>query len=337
MEQALIIVGQGIAGSILSLRLEERGIPFKLYDDPSHSKSSRIAAGLSNPVVLKRQKWVQAAELFLPEAQKAYPLWAGQLQKSFYHPISLEHIFHSEAEANDWIINSDKPHLKKHLGNHIKEVLSNIISPYGRGKLEGVFWVDTDSFIKARREDLLNKGLLISETWTADLMDEHPNSSIIYCNGHLARQTHPMLANAFSPTKGEVMIIKAENLPEDRILHAGVFTLPLGDKRFKIGATYNHKDLSENTSEDGLSYLKAKLESFYQGPYEVLEQFAAVRPNIKDRKPLMGRLSEREWLFNGMGSRGVLMAPYLSQHFLNHLLSGDSLQAQWHLNRFTSA
>ncbi len=335
MKEELYIIGQGLAGTMLSIRLWQDQIPFKVIDEPSLSQSSRIAAGLANPVVLKRQKWVADAELYMEEAPRFYPEMEELLQTKFYHPVRLEHIFHKAGEVNDWQSNGEKPHLKNHLGPIFNDALPSITAPHGRGQVKGIFWLDTVAFIESWKSFLRKHDLLIEQKWTADTLGE--NSTKIFCNGQLLRASHPHLADAFSPTKGEVMLIEASSLPEDRILHAGVFCLPLGNKIFKVGATYSHRELNQETTANGLDFLKTKLEAFYTGEYRVIEQLAGLRPNIKDRKPLMGRISASDWTFNGFGSRGVLMGPYLSQHFCNHLLNGEALSPQWDLNRFTSS
>ncbi len=333
MEGPLCIIGLGIAGTILSMQCEDQGIDFRLIDEAQHSQSSRIAAGLANPVVLKRQKWVADAEQYLPSAIAFYERWQETFESPFYHPIQLEHIFHQPGELNDWQSNSLKKNLQNHLGPVVQDEIPLINSPYGRGALEGVFWVDTVSLIEQQRNRLREKGQLIEANWE-DIPDLASQNQV-YCNGHFLRESHPEINKAFSPTKGEVMIIEAPGLPEDRMLHAGVFTLPLGNQRFKVGATYSHQNLNEAITDKGLNFLKEKLEVFYKGPYKVLEQKAGVRPNIKDRKPLLGSLGKNQWAFNGLGSRGVLLAPFLSKHFLDFLLNGSPLRKEWDLNRFT--
>jgi len=333
MEKEYTIVGQGLAGSILSMQMFEAGIPFKVVDQSHHSQSSRIAAGLCNPVVLKRQKWVSDADIFLPAALEFYQKWESKLDVKFHFPIALDHVFHNAGEVNDWQANAEKPHLKNHLGKIHDSFMPSVPAPHGLGRLEGVFWLDTMVFLDRWRNFLKKEGLLIEEEWIAN-SEASNGQSIIYCNGHLLRHSHPQIADAFTPTKGEVLIIRAEDLPEDRMLHAGVFTLPLGNQTFKVGATYAHHNLDEHISAKGLDFLKSKLEAFYQGPYEVLEQYAGVRPNIKDRKPLMGHIGASQYTFNGMGSRGVLMAPFLAEHFMNYLIRASPINPKWDLQRF---
>lgn len=326
-----LIIGQGIAGTILSYRLWQAQIPFKVLDDPSLSRSSRIAAGLANPVVLKRQKWVSDAETYLPVCAPFYQELEAFLKVKLYHPTPLEHIFHSVGELNDWHQNSTKTYLKNHLSVIDKTPLAQVISPHGRGRLNGVFWVETDAMISAWRAFLDQEGFLVGTNPESD------NFTTIHCNGHLFHDYPRLAAKTFTRTKGEVMIIESDELPEDRILHAGVFTMPLGNKRFKVGATYAHHHLNDEPSAQGLAQLREKLEVFFTGSYRVVEHLAGVRPNIKDRKPIMGQIAANEYVFNGLGSRGILMAPYLSALMVDYLENKANLPSHWDIKRFISA
>ena len=50
-------------------------------------------------------------------------------------------------------------------------------------------------------------------------------------------------------------------------------------------------------------------------PFEILSHNSGIRPTTKDRRPLLGRHTtlKRLHLLNGLGTRGVLMAPLLSE------------------------
>ncbi len=333
MSSEIYILGCGIAGTTLSICLNKAGIDHYVYDEPRFSRSSRIAAGLANPVVLKRQKWVNRAEIFMPSSNRFFKNFEDQHKIKVRFESEIEHIFHKVGELNDWLANSTKPHLNEYLGQIVKDEIPNINSPYGRGVLKNIFWLDTQAYINTYKDHLRAKKRLLETEWPG--IDGLADSvKIIYCNGHLLRESHPSLAKAFSPTKGELIIIEETQLPDDRILHAGVFTLPLGEGKFKVGASYAHQNINDAPSAKGLSFLEEKLQAFYKGPYKIVEQVAGVRPNIKDRKPLLGRLNEQEFIFNGMGSRGVLMAPYLAEHFIEFMFQGKPLDKDWDINRF---
>jgi glycine oxidase len=330
-QKEILIIGQGIAGTILSYQLKQLGIPFLVIDEPSLSSSSKIAAGLVNPVVLKRQKWVQGAELFTANLSDFYLEMERVLGTKFFHPSPLVHLFQSIGEINDWQQNASKTHLKAYLGLVENKVIPNVHSPFGYGKVDGVFWVNTEKMISAWRNCLKEEGLLIEERFTPAKFPKHLH---IHCTGHLMTEQFPNFSSIFTKTKGQVMVIESEDLNPKYGLHSGVFTLPLGDNHYKVGATYEHKNLTDTTSTEGLDRLKSDLEKFFKGDYKVIKHYAGVRPNVKDRKPLLGKIGEHTFCFNGLGSRGVLMAPYLSQHLIDSILTGSIISPAWNINRF---
>ena len=128
-----------------------------------------------------------------------------------------------------------------------------------------------------------------------------------------------------------MIIIFSESFPiRDGILHGGVFVLPLGNHLYKIGSTYTWDDLNELPSATGLEFLIEEFEKLWKGEYHLISNLAAVRPTTRDRKPLVGRVPNYKNLsvFNGIGSRAVLMAPLLSLELLAHLFEGSELPSE---------
>ena len=122
-----------------------------------------------------------------------------------------------------------------------------------------------------------------------------------------------------APVKGEVLTLRLPGYPHsEKIVHGGVFIMPLGDDLYKVGATYSWDPLDERPSDQGKDWLLERLAKLWQGPVEQLGHEAAVRPAVRDRKPILGAVDGREglYVFNGMGSRGTLLAPLLSQWML---------------------
>jgi len=329
------IVGQGLAGSILALRLYLHGATFKIYDKPSLSTSSRVAAGLINPIVLKRLKWVQDAELFMPAVQPFYQEWEKVAAHSFLHDLPLKHLLENAAEANLWMEKSAHPPLSDYLGPVQKNDSAHLNAPFGYGLIPQIPWLNTREFLKWCRAFFLSKQLLEEREITKVNLDHRqPNIHWLLTNGHLARKLVPEVADYFQPTRGETLIAKIPELPQSAMYHRKVFLIPLGNQLFKVGATYHWDRLSDETSLAGLEQLENGIQSITNHPYTVLEHEAGVRPNIKDRKPLLGEVRKGLSLFNGMGSRAALMAPYLSEVFAQHLLYDAQIPSRWSLQRF---
>ena len=69
MKIDFLLIGQGLAGSALGYRLKKAGKKIKLIDLPSENKSSRVAAGLYNPVTGRKMVKTWNADLLSPEIQ----------------------------------------------------------------------------------------------------------------------------------------------------------------------------------------------------------------------------------------------------------------------------
>jgi glycine/D-amino acid oxidase-like deaminating enzyme len=343
-QKTYVIIGQGLAGTFLSMQMAQRGIAHVVVDEHAHSRSSHIAAGLINPIVLKRLKWVQQAELFLPTVEPFYEAWERKLSLKFFHKTELWHLFKQAGQVNQWQEQSTLPYFKNHLGPVGKNLAPPLTQDhFGYGVLKNIFWVNTSLLLNAYRDKLRQKSLLKERTLKANQLTPSyakdylrlENVHFVICTGHLARQANDSLAKAFTPTKGEVLLVKAPKLPEHCLWHSKVFALPLGQQVFKIGATYSHQDFTDEPSTKGHQNLIKAFEQIYEGPYQVLEHLAGVRPNIKDRKPILGKLNAHVSIFNGLGSRGTLMGPYLSGVMTDFLALGKAIPEQWNVQRFT--
>jgi glycine/D-amino acid oxidase-like deaminating enzyme len=331
-----LILGQGLAGTVLSMRLHEQGIDHLVLDQPQLSTSSKIAGGLVNPIVLKRLKMVHQADLFMSEIEPFYTKWESILEQSFFVKQPIAHLIHSQEEQNQWLEKSSNPPFNTYLGNIAPNTSTSIIAPFGFGIMQHTAWLKTSSFLSSYRVFLSDRNQLIEETAEATdsdtLKEYYQVDSILNCTGHLFKD-QLLQQKVFTPTRGELIVIKSDDIPEEYLYHAGVFILPLGNKLFKVGATYHWDNLSDTPTEEGKLKLINGLEKIFTGSYELVDHIAGVRPNISDRKPLLGFYKD-QYVFNGMGSRGVLMAPLLSKLFVDYLLNGTELPESYNLNRF---
>ena len=63
---------------------------------------------------------------------------------------------------------------------------------------------------------------------------------------------------------------------------------------------------------------------------------AGVRPGSADRRPFIGTHPKNDnyHIFNGLGSKGYMLAPLLSLEFAQHLIEGTELHAEVQLSRY---
>src|SRR5690606_27501909 len=131
------------------------------------------------------------------------------------------------------------------------------------------------------------------------------------------------------------LVIKAKDLDLDVILKAGLFILPIGDDLYKVGATYNWEDKTNIPTIHAREELLSELRQVINCNFEIVDHLAGVRPTVKDRKPLVGRHHNYSnvYLLNGLGTRGVMLAPYLSEKLFNYIEFETPLDSDVDINR----
>ena len=136
--------------------------------------------------------------------------------------------------------------------------------------------------------------------------------------------------------KGEVLTIKAPNLNINFVLKSSIFIIPLGDDLYNVGATYDWKDKTHNISAEAKDELVDKLKHVIQCDFEVVNQVAGIRPTVKDRRPMVGVHPNNQHIpiLNGLGTRGVMLAPYLAKQLFEHLEDGKPLDKDIDIKRF---
>ena len=155
-------------------------------------------------------------------------------------------------------------------------------------------------------------------------------SKIIFCEGFGVKQNPYFNHLPLEEVKGEIITIHAPKLEIDFLLKSTLFVLPLGNNRYKVGATFNHKDKTSIPSIEGKDELVEKLKKVITVPYTIVSQSAGIRPAVKDRKPLVGTNVSYKQLsvLNGLGTRGVMIAPTVAKNLFQHIEFGTELDPE---------
>ena len=123
----------------------------------------------------------------------------------------------------------------------------------------------------------------------------------------------------------------------DRIYNRGVYLVPTTEEnKFKVGATYQHPPFLEGTSESALQELVSRLDELVAVPYEIIHQEWGIRPTTPDRRPFLGHHPDNKnvIIFNGLGTKGVSLAPYFASHLISWLEGNGELSPEVNIYRF---
>jgi glycine oxidase len=109
-----VIVGWGLAGSVLAWQFYLKGVGFQV-NDSGVNWSTRTAAGLVNPIVFKRMTKSWNADLLMPYAEEFYSKIEQILGVQLISRRPIFRVFASTAEENDWSAKQGDDRFKAYL------------------------------------------------------------------------------------------------------------------------------------------------------------------------------------------------------------------------------
>lgn len=345
MKVDYIIVGLGLAGLAFVEELIKANKTFVVYEDHSQT-SSLVAGGVYNPVILKRFTPVWNAKEQLEVALPFYKDLEDRFEIELDYKFSTRKVFKSIEDQNNWFIASDKPQLSEFMNPSIfTEKKAGIIGEHGYGEVYQTGRIDTHKLVESYREFLTQQqrirferfehaelNLSDSQIEYKGVLSEH----IVFSEGYGLKENIFFNYLPLNEAKGELITIHAPKLNIDFLVKSTLFVLPLGNDQYKVGATFNWKDKTSLPTEDGKSELIEKLNKVLDTPYEIIDHTAGVRPTVKDRRPLVGRHPKHSQMFilNGLGTRGVMIAPTVAKELFQHIEMNSSLDPEINIERY---
>lgn len=341
-----IIVGQGLAGSAVALQLVKRRRSVLVFDRIVPNTPSRVAIGLFNPVTGRNAVMTWMADQLFPYLRKFYEEAEIITHQRFLHSIPLYRPFSSVEEQNEWMSRSADPIYYKYLKNISTSPAQPFVNDqFGGMTLDHCGYLDTIGYLNATRNLLKTRGALVEDEFDESLVlpdkheiryGNHCAAHIIFCQGLQAVEWFrwvPLL-----PLKGETVRIQSDH-SQNIIINRGVYAVPVNQNgKWRVGATYSLSDRTTGITEQARTELTSKLSELVSFPYEIVDQDWGIRPTTHDRRPVLGSHPEhaRMHIFNGLGPKGVSLAPFFSEILVNYIENGDPLNKHVNIERYKS-
>lgn len=347
-----LIIGQGLAGSLLAWLLLRRGQRVMVVDNGSPSSASRVAAGLVNPVTGRRLVKTPQVDKFLPVACRAYQTLEKSFKMRFFFAKDMLRLFRSEEEWFIWQKRKADPEYRPYLAERFKSgatgyPLSDAFGSFRQLKTAYLtmeplldrlkaFFQEKKAYIEAPfcHEDIQFKS-------TALRWKKIKAKRIVFCEGYRMLHNPWFSWLPLQPAQGEILTLQAGQKWPDAIINREKWLLPLPKGQFKLGATYRWRKLDERPSETGRRELLEALEGLFNLPFsaQLRAHRAGIRPHTRDKAPFIGAHPKdgRFALFNGFGSKGVLLIPYYGMRLVDHFLYGKPLPAEADIGRYDAA
>ena len=342
-----IIVGQGVAGSCMAMKLLKENKSFVVIDNHFH-KASAIAAGIFNPVVLKRFSIVWNATKQIERLREVFGDFEQLLNKKYIYNFPVYRIFNDEQEKKTWLKKATThPDLIDYLATDTEQLndFSSINSPIGSGEVLHTGRVDLTNLLADFKDYLVENDLFLDETFDFNelkLNDNQTSYKNIEATKIIFAEGYNILSNPYFKNlpvigvKGEVLKIEIDaNLPE-AVVKGKEFLMPLENNQYFVGATYDRDHVNYENTEEAKKYLVEGVQNFFKDHFEVVEQHASIRPTVVDRRPIIGAHPTYQQLIclNGMGTRGTMLAPVMVDALYQFLENNQPIDKEASIERF---
>jgi glycine oxidase len=344
-----LIVGQGLAGSILAWLLEQHRQHVLMVDNASDGSASQIAAGIVNPVAGQRLVKHPRAERCLERARSLYAAIGNFFDCDFYFERPQIRLFTTEKERDLWAKRKSDPAYAPYLGDGFAANQDWFVpaNRYGGFHQNACGYLDTRALLEAIRTHFRSKNQIIdctfswSEIWqtqTNIVWQGRKVRHLISCEGFRAGGNAYFSWLPFQFSKGEIVTCECTEPLPDTIVNCGKWLLPLPHRVFRCGATYQFTPLDSRPSAPARETLCSTVRRMLppHATFRVVAQQAGIRPGSLDKQPFAGMhpAYPRIGIFNGFGSRGVLTIPYYAERFVAHLLYNAELPPEIDLRRY---
>ncbi len=321
------VVGFGLAGALLAWELRKLDVHVTIEDLGESETSSRVAAGMITPITGRRLKptW-RGAELFDVahsmyaeiEAAHGIQLWQDWTLRRVFREEIMREWFHERLQRGEYeplAINEILP------GVH-----DGVEYPHGGFSHDGVATINIPLMIETVRK-----------TFEKTALRSSGNVDItVHCTGYRAHTDELWSWLPIEPSKGEILDVAIPGLHLDHVLTNGTWLLPIGGEQYRIGATHDWDDHDPYPTDDGKRRLLEAAQQLVQRTIIVDGHRAAVRPSTKFKRPLVGLhpLDSTQAVFNGLGTKGALQAPWAAQQLARHLVLGEPLDHEIDIQRW---
>ncbi len=333
MHPQYLIIGQGIAGTLLGYALWKQGRSFIVIDEPHGlPKASLVAGAVINPVNVNRWTMVADHQHYISTALKTYSSMEETLGMALMETMPML-VFHKD-EAKGRLYSKKQlllpAYIQQPAGADITLTQQFFSNKYGMGKVNPVWKIHAPQLLSAWSHFLNSKGLLIQEHFNiAECRINEQGihykaisaEKIIFCEGAAAINNPFFATLPFTKNRGEALLLSAPGLPAGYIYHYGIRLVPAAEGLFWCGSNYRWQFNNLLPDKNWRIQTEATLRQWLSLPFEVVDHVVAERPTTAGQQFLTGThpAMPSVAIFNGLGTKGFSCGPALAQALCKQL------------------
>lgn len=328
MRPDLLIVGQGLAGTLLAWEFERAGFSFGIADPGRGGVATRVAAGLVNPITGRRLVKSWRIDALLPAARATYRELQAALGVPLWRDLRVRKFFQDERERRIFA--------EKRAREELAPFVADDVAAGDDGFwIEGAGRVDLPALLDAARARWRAQGRLRAEA--VDPAEEAKRHELVIdCRGAATADDPAWSFVPWEFSKGEVLTLAVEGLAPDVVLHRGHWVLPVGEGAALAGATHEPGVRDTAPTVAAREAIERSATAVLGRAFSVTGHAAGVRVNLPDKRPVAGRdpRDPRRCVVGALGAKGALVAPMLARQWVNHLTEGVPFEAEVDVVRF---
>lgn len=368
----VVIVGAGIAGTTLALELHQRGAQIAIIDLYQPFSSSRVAAGMMNPMVPRNVQKTWHCDDLYPQIFDYYGRWETLFGSKFIHKLPTLQVHKNESHTKNWTKRSKENGFSQHLtpidpdgsifahnsGENLTTSAPNeygVPLPFGAAMTHLSGKLDVSVFLECAKAYLIAQGV----TWSNESFnyDKNKLSEDLNLMPHIY-ETEESVKLSFkkmvfaqgiglfenpwfnflplNATGGDLITLEFSTLPENYILKRKEWLVPIGGKRWIGGSTYHKNSTSNIPQKEDLNALLDTFSEWIPEKPKVVGHIRAARPTVETWRPFLGKHPQQSglYVYNGLGSKGSSLVVMLSPMYADFLMGKGELMSDVDITRF---
>ncbi len=309
MRKKFIIVGQGLAGSLLGIELIKREQQVLVIDNKWQGSASTVAAGMWNPINFRKLTYSWRAPEFI--------------SKLYNHYTQLEDLLNVQLVYSKPIVKKIPDKNTLGLLDKQCEEINAFIAKDGSAEGERLFGsegyfalrntgvLDVKELLRASKDFFKYHKVYQEGEFDWSKLDD-PEAVYISCEGYKAKDNPYFTWLPLNANKGHILdVYPPEFWQSNEILNCGKFLFKAPDGSYKAGATYNWNDVDFIPEDDASKEILAPFLKVSRDGLRVKEIKVGLRPTIADRRPVLGHhpIHKNIAIFGALGTKGVMLAP----------------------------
>lgn len=337
---SFLIIGQGIAGTMLAFELIRRGQSVLIVDDRHASAASMVDIATTNPVTGRRYAKSWNIDALIPLALEAYDYAEQQLGQQWIAQADILQVLPDNRVEEIWMLRAADPEFEKYLDKEIVAFNHPGCQDQRAGRIHQGFHLRISAFLRAAANWFTERQMLLHDALDTNALEVDSSplrwydrgfDHIVCCDGYRAAANPFFDWLELYPMKGEYLVLRIPDLGLESHLKTNVSLIPMSETDlYWCGSTYDRYNDDFAPSAQGRKYLLDQVGKIVTAPYTVEHHGTGIRATTRDRRPYVGTHPEYPdvHLITGMGTKGASLAPFCASVLAEAIMAGGTIPGE---------